>query len=85
MKTKLMTIAIAGLLLVGCSSTLTSSAEPYPLDVCIVSDNKLDSMGKPYRIIHRGREIKFCCKPCTKKFNRNPGKYLGKIRPQEGV
>jgi hypothetical protein len=27
--------------------------------------------------------VKFCCKPCVAKFNRNPEKYLKKIAPKE--
>lgn len=53
--------------------------KPYPLDKCIVSDEKLDSMGKPYVFTHEGQEIKMCCKSCLKDFNKNPKKYLKKI------
>ena len=53
--------------------------KPYPLDKCIVSDEKLDSMGKPYVFTHEGQEIKLCCKSCLKDFNKNPAKYLKKL------
>jgi YHS domain-containing protein len=33
--------------------------------------------------VHNGQEVKFCCKPCVAKFNRNPEKYLKKIAPKE--
>ncbi len=45
-------------------------------DTCIVTGNKLGSMGTPITQVYQGQEIKFCCKPCTKKFAANPGKYL---------
>jgi YHS domain-containing protein len=54
-------------------------AKPYPLDTCIVSDEKLGEMGEPFAFVHKGQEIKLCCKPCQKDFNKNPEKYLKKI------
>ena len=57
-----------------------AKAKPYPSDICLVTDNELGSMGKPYRIVHEGQEVKFCCKPCVKKFNADPAKYLAKIK-----
>ena len=51
----------------------------YPLKTCIVTDNDLDSMGGEKRLVHEGREVKFCCSPCVKKFKANPAKYLRKI------
>ncbi len=54
---------------------------PYPLDTCIVTDNKLGSMGDPLTIVHENQEIKLCCKACEKKFKKDPEKYLGKLKP----
>jgi len=56
-----------------------ADAKPYPLTTCIVSDNKLGSMGKIITKVHEGQEVKFCCKPCIKKFDANPAKFLGKL------
>lgn len=55
------------------------AAKPYPLEKCIVSDEKLGEMGKPYVFTHEGQEIKLCCKSCLKDFNKNPAKYLKKL------
>ncbi len=55
------------------------AVKPYPLQTCIVTDNDLDSMGEESRMVYQGQEIKFCCKPCEKKFLKNPGKYLAKL------
>jgi len=52
---------------------------PYPLEDCLVTDNKLGSMGDPITIVHEGKEIKFCCKPCEGKFKKDPAKYLPKL------
>ena len=58
----------------------TAGVKPYLSPACIVGGNKLGSMGTPVRLVHEGQEIKFCCKPCVKKFNANPGKYLSKLK-----
>ncbi len=69
--------------LTGCSgagATLGSgSAKPYPLDVCLVTDNALGSMGDPVSMVYEGQEVKFCCRPCIKKFKADPEKYLSKL------
>jgi hypothetical protein len=51
----------------------------YPLKVCIVSDNDLDSMGEQATFIYQGQTIKVCCKPCIAKFEKSPPKYLKKL------
>ena len=56
-----------------------SKAKPYPLEKCVVSDEKLGEMGKPYVFTHEGREIKLCCKSCLKDFKKDPAKYVKKI------
>ena len=81
--THLLTMAATGLLIVSCSATGSSSTlskvTPYPLKTCVVTDNTLGSMGDPVTKIHNGQEMKFCCKPCVKKFDANPDKYLAKL------
>ena len=57
--------------------------KPYPLKVCIVTDNDLGSMGDERTFVYEGQEIKICCKPCEKKFLKNPEKYLTKLAPTE--
>ena len=53
-----------------------AKAKPYPLEKCIVSDEKLGEMGKPVVLTYEGQEMKFCCKDCVKKFNKEPAKYI---------
>lgn len=57
-------------------------AKPYPLETCIVTDNKLGAMGDEVTMVYEGQEIKFCCKPCKKKFEKEPARYLPKLKPQ---
>jgi YHS domain-containing protein len=55
------------------------AVKPYPLDTCIVSDEKLGEMGKPFVFVHNGQEIKLCCKKCRSKFDKDPASYLKKL------
>lgn len=61
------------------SGTAARGVKPYPHDTCIVTDNKLGSMGDPVRLVHDGQEVKFCCSPCVDKFEANPQKYLSRL------
>jgi hypothetical protein len=65
----------AVLALVSCSAP----GKPYPLDTCVVSGEKLDSMGKPYVFVKNGQQVKLCCDGCLEDFNKDPDKYLKKI------
>jgi hypothetical protein len=61
------------------ASASESAVKPFPLDTCLVSGEKLGSMGDPTVIIHEGQEIKFCCDSCVPKFKQAPAKYLSKL------
>lgn len=71
----ILTLAAVSALLI----TAASAAERYPLNHCLVTDNELGSMGKVVTRVYDGQEIKFCCKPCVAKFEKNPAKYLAKL------
>ena len=58
-------------------------AKPYPLEKCVVSDEKLGEMGKPVTLTYKGQEMNFCCKDCVKKFNKEPEKYLKKLAEEQ--
>lgn len=58
---------------------ISLAAISYPLKTCLVTDNELGSMGKVITKVYDGQEIKFCCKPCVAKFDKNPAKYLSKL------
>lgn len=60
-------------------SFAADSPKPYPLKTCIISGEKLGSMGKPPVLVVDGQEVKFCCKNCIKDFNKDPKKYLKEI------
>ncbi len=77
---------VAAVALVGCdressspAAVATGPVKPYPLDVCIVSGEKLGSMGDPVVMVHEGQEVKFCCDGCTGDFKKDPAKFLAKL------
>lgn len=80
----LITIAIAS---VSCNksenntaaSAVETGSKPYPLDTCLVTGEKLGSMGEPVVSNHEGQEIKFCCDACVPKFKKDPAKYLSEL------
>ncbi len=61
----------------------TDKPKPYPLKTCIVADEALDSMGKPFVFVHEGQEIKMCCKSCKKDFDKDPKKFLKKLEKDD--
>ncbi len=73
----------------GCCASKTATAKlaaadatpAYPLDTCVVSGEKLGSMGAPIDYNHKeadkpDRLVRFCCKMCIGKFKKDPAKYL---------
>jgi YHS domain-containing protein len=58
------------------AAAIAKQTESYPLKTCVVTGEGLDSMGKPYDMLHEGRLVRFCCKGCVKKFKADPEKYL---------
>jgi len=61
---------------------LSNVESGYPLDTCVVSGEKLGSMGEPFVITHEGTEVRFCCDGCLPKFKKDPAKYLAKLKKQ---
>jgi YHS domain-containing protein len=87
-------IAVAGLAVFSAiliAASLSVAAEPeagavekakedtYPLTTCIVSGEPLGSMGEPFVYKHEGREIRFCCAGCVKRFEQDPDAYMKKM------
>jgi YHS domain-containing protein len=74
----LMAVVLAGGAVLAADKKEEKKGE-YPLKTCVVSDEKLGEMGKPYVLKHEGREVQLCCESCKKDFNKNPAKYLKKL------
>lgn len=61
------------------SGDAPAAAKPYPLSTCVVTGEKLGTMGKPFVHKFEGREVQFCCKACLKDFNKDTQKFLKKL------
>lgn len=58
--------------------------KPYPLETCLVTGDDLDEMDERVSTVYDGQVFEFCCKPCIKKFNQNPGKYVKLLAKAKG-
>jgi len=58
-----------------------ASIKPDLLKTCPVSGEKLGGdMGEPYFMVYQGQQVKFCCPMCKKDFDKDPAKFIAKIR-----
>lgn len=74
------TAVLASMSLVGEDQNLTLlKPRPYPLENCLVSGEKLGSMGEPQVLIHEDREFRFCCKGCEKDFRKDAAGFVAKF------
>jgi hypothetical protein len=76
-------VAAVWILGAGCSrdaaTSAASAAKPYPLTVCVVSGEKLGSMGEPHVFGHEGQQIKLCCDGCLKDFKKDAANHRKKL------
>jgi YHS domain-containing protein len=70
------------------SSRHVAKKEPkpkaYPLKTCLVTGDGLDEMDEKVSTVYNGQTFEFCCKPCLKKFNKNPEKYVKALEKAKG-
>jgi hypothetical protein len=53
--------------------------KPYPMEVCVVSEEKLGSMGDAFVFVEGDQEVQLCCKSCQKDFASTKEANLKKI------
>jgi YHS domain-containing protein len=59
-------------------------AKPYLLKKCVVSDEAFGGdMGEPFIFAYKGQEMKLCCKNCKKDFDKDPEKFIKKMKAEE--
>ena len=81
-----LTLALLSSLLLGAGIASAADAgvpATYPLKKCVVSDEDLGTMGKAVKVTHEGTDVYLCCKSCTKDFNREPAKFVAKVKAAE--
>ena len=61
----------------------SAKVKPYPLKTCLVCDMNLGEMGKPCVFVYQGQEIKVCDKSEKADFEKNPARYLKKLKAAE--
>lgn len=61
-------------------TTCGDNAKAYPLTTCVVSGEKLGSMGAPVKVTHEGKEVRLCCKSFIEKFEADPAKYAAMVK-----
>lgn len=81
----LLAVIACSSLLASCGKNETEPSKPavnaaYPIDTCVVSGEKLGSMGEPVVLEHEGTTVKFCCKGCIDDFNAEPAKFIAKLK-----
>lgn len=64
----------------GADTAAGTTGKPYPKATCIVSGEKLGSMGKPFVFEYQGQEIKMCCKGCKPEFDADPAKFMAQLK-----
>ena len=62
------------------NSVAPVNPKPDLLATCAVSGDKLGEMGKSVVFVYQGQAVKLCCPDCKKDFDKDPAKYLLKIR-----
>ena len=68
-------------------ATIIAKQKPhYPLDTCLVTGQKLGSMGKPIELVFENQLVRLCCKGCVKKLQakpagaqKTPNRYMKKL------
>lgn len=78
---KLLTSVSIAAIAVMAFATTPVLADEYPLKTCVVTGEKLDSDAYDYH--YQGRLVRFCCKSCIEKFNKDPQKFLKAIDAAE--
>lgn len=85
---KTLLIALSAICLASCATTTAPAGaapvakkaapkpKPYPLETCLVTGDDLDEMDERVSTVYDGQVFEFCCKPCLKKFHKNPAKYV---------
>lgn len=80
--------ALSTMLLAAAEPAAEALPRPYPFEHCLVSQEPLGPHAR--RLVHEGWEVRVCCSACQRRFERNPGFYLERLRaaapaqPSEG-
>jgi len=62
-------------------AVIAQQLDTYPYDVCVISQSRLDTMGKPMEFVVANRLVLFCCDGCLQTFWKDPATSLAKLGP----
>ncbi len=60
-------------------AVIEKQKEKYPLEICVVSGEKISAMEKPVDIVIANRLLRLCCPDCQKAIEKDPLTYLSKV------
>lgn len=58
------------------AAVIQQQRKNYPLQTCLVSGEKLGSMGDPYEVVIDNHLVRMCCQGCEAELRANPLTYL---------
>jgi YHS domain-containing protein len=59
----------------------TKPSSNYPMTSCVVSGQPLSaSLENRHAYLYDGQEVQFCCTGCISEFNKDPERYMQKVR-----
>jgi YHS domain-containing protein len=61
------------------SLLIATQLPTYPTDKCIVTDDKIESLGTPTNMLWGTRLVRLCCKNCVEQFKENPGDFIAAL------
>jgi hypothetical protein len=61
------------------ASWISAQVPSYPLEFCVITGKKLDTIEKPYNFLHGTRLVRLCCEDCRAEFQKSPEPLLAKI------
>ncbi len=76
--TALTGVALADAKQAGHTDKAEAKETTYPVATCVVSGQKLGSMGEPYAHELEGRKVFLCCAGCVNRLEGDPENYLEK-------
>jgi len=53
--------------------------DDYPIETCLVSGEKLGSMGDPVEVVVGNRLVRLCCSGCQPKFGKDPTTFISRL------
>jgi len=54
-------------------------AKTYPTQMCVVSGERLGSMGNPVDVMYGHRLVRFCCKGCIRAYKKDPARWVAQV------